>query len=85
MNSSLHFNLCKFILERNLGFDIGPCFPFSAYDYVLCFPLEVHFIWTAAWTMPKILYLITRYISMLTVGVLLYCKILTCLPTDSFS
>ncbi|KAG5719849.1 hypothetical protein E4T56_gene6102 [Termitomyces sp. T112] len=42
------------------------------YDYVLCFSLEIQSIWPAAWTVPKVLYLIARFIPMSTIGVALY-------------
>ncbi|KAG6902619.1 hypothetical protein C0995_014225 [Termitomyces sp. Mi166 len=57
----------------------------KAYDYILCIPLEIRFIWTAAWTMPKILYFITRYIPMFTLGVILYCKNIACSSMESFN
>ncbi|KAH0585870.1 hypothetical protein H2248_007153 [Termitomyces sp. 'cryptogamus'] len=44
------------------------------YDYMLCALLEIKFIWAASWTLPKLLYLLTRYIPFFTFGTLLYCK-----------
>ncbi|KAH0585869.1 hypothetical protein H2248_007153 [Termitomyces sp. 'cryptogamus'] len=42
------------------------------YDYMLCALLEIKFIWAASWTLPKLLYLLTRYIPFFTFGTLLY-------------
>ncbi|RDB14849.1 hypothetical protein Hypma_016382 [Hypsizygus marmoreus] len=56
--------------------------PGQAYDYVLTFGLELSFIWRAAWNIPKVLYLCTRYLPLLPFGVMIYCAVMLLSPLD---
>ncbi|KAF8073934.1 hypothetical protein FPV67DRAFT_775169 [Lyophyllum atratum] len=42
------------------------------YDYLGTFPLEVTLIWRAPWKIPKVLFILTRYLPVVAFGVLLY-------------
>ena len=46
----------------------------QAYEYNLTFALEISLIWNAPWTIPKVLFLLSRYWPFVTLTILLYGK-----------
>ena len=45
---------------------------FQLHEYVCMFAFEVRYIWRARWNLTKCLYLLTRYLQFLLLGVLIY-------------
>jgi len=46
----------------------------QAYDHSLTFASEKSLIWSAPWTFPKVLYILSRYWSTATLDIILYCE-----------
>ena len=44
------------------------------HEYNLTFVLEISLIWNAPWTIPKVLFLLSRYWPFVTLTILLYGK-----------
>ncbi|KIM85056.1 hypothetical protein PILCRDRAFT_380072 [Piloderma croceum F 1598] len=51
---------------------IVACVTLWGYDHCLTFASEASLIWNAPWTFPKVLYIVTRYWSSVTLIILLY-------------
>ncbi|KAJ7809689.1 hypothetical protein B0H14DRAFT_1496224 [Mycena olivaceomarginata] len=45
------------------------------FDYALTFSLEVSLIWKSKWSLPKVLFILSRYSTIFDVPLVLYCKL----------
>jgi len=57
---------------RFLGYIDVASFFLWAYDYTLTLDLEVSLIWAAPWSIPKVLFLLTRYLLVINLTAIMY-------------